>query len=75
MRNFNLGSPYFSRHFFNYKHHLYVRPWNFFKSGTVDGFWWGVGLVQINGRHLFYSGHRGTCLLFVWLWEADHGQD
>lgn len=41
--------------------------WNLFNRVSVDGHWWGVGVLQLGHRHLAYVGHTGFCLGFVWL--------
>jgi hypothetical protein len=45
-----------------------VVPWNLFRRHTSDGDrWWGGGILQIGNRHLFYVGHTGVCIGFVWV--------
>lgn len=57
---FNLGCPkikVFGRN---------VWLWNCFNRKTSDGdHWWGVGLLQVGSRHLFFVGHCGVSVLFV----------
>lgn len=33
-----------------------IRLWNFFKRRSTAGHWWGVGLLQIGTRSLFFVG-------------------
>lgn len=43
-----------------------VRLWNLFNRHTNEGdHWWGVGLLQVNRRHLFFVGHCGISVLFA----------
>ncbi len=42
------------------------KPYNCFNRVTSDGdHWWGIGLFQIQGRHLFYIGSAGLSVLFI----------
>lgn len=67
---FHFSSPWFSVGKF------LVRPWNFFNryklemAVTQHEWYCGIGLLQINGRHLMYVGRDGESgwkayLLFI----------
>jgi hypothetical protein len=43
----------------------YIWLWNLFNRVSDQGHWWGVGLLQINNRHLFYIGDAGVSILFL----------
>jgi hypothetical protein len=43
------------------------KPLNAFNRESVDGHWWGFGILQIQSRHLFYVGDGGIWLFFVQL--------
>lgn len=44
----------------------YVRLWNLFNRHTNDGeHWWGVGVLSINRRHLFFVGYCGVRVCFI----------
>lgn len=48
-----------------------VRMWNLFNRRTTDGHFWGLGVAQIQSRHLFavIKGQRlcvDVCFLHVW---------
>jgi hypothetical protein len=43
-----------------------MRLYNCFNHHTADGeHWWGVGILQIARRHLFYVGDSGISILFL----------
>jgi hypothetical protein len=42
-------------------------PWVAFNRRSTDGHWWGVGLLQVNDRHLLYLGHTGIDVFWVGL--------
>lgn len=42
-----------------------VRLWNLFNRNATDYHWWGVGLLQINGRHLLYLSSGGFYAFFI----------
>ena len=44
-----------------------VRLWNLHNRRSSEGWWWGIGVLQIGRRHLLYLGDRGVCVAFVWL--------
>ena len=44
---------------------LHIRLWNVFNRRAAAGHWWGVGLLQIGKRHLFYVGDSGVYPLFL----------
>lgn len=44
--------------------------WDCFHRETEDGRHWGIGLLNISGRHLVYVGHEKADVLFVHLWRA-----
>jgi len=33
-----------------------VRLWNLYHRRSTEGHWWGVGILQIDRRHLFFVG-------------------
>lgn len=40
--------------------------WNAFNRHTADGaHWWGIGVLQVGNRHLFYVGHNGVSIAFI----------
>jgi len=47
-----------------------IKLFNLFARDVEEGPWWGIGIFQINSRHLFYIGHSGVCILFVWILGA-----
>jgi hypothetical protein len=58
----------------NRRQGIYVVLWNLFRRVTAeDGTWWGIGLLQIERRHLAYVGSSGLCLAFLWL-TGEHGR-
>lgn len=43
----------------------FIHVWTLFNRHTADGeHWWGVGVLQVGKRHLFYIGHSGVSALF-----------
>lgn len=48
-----------------------VRLWNLFNRNFVEGHWWGVGVLQIGSRHLFYVGHDRVYIGFLPIWEKE----
>lgn len=45
----------------------YVRLWDLFKRRSASGHWWGIGIVQIGSRHLFFIGRvQGYPAREVW---------
>lgn len=60
---FNLGGPCF---IVRRPHTFFVWPWVLFNHVTNDDqHWWGLGVLQIGKRALFYVGHSGVSVLFV----------
>ncbi len=50
---------------------IHVWLWSCFNRRCADGdHYWGVGLLNINGRHLFYVGHENIDILFVRVWPG-----
>lgn len=43
----------------------YVWLWNIFNRVSTHGHFWGVGVLQIKNRHLFYIGHNGVSICFI----------
>ena len=43
----------------------YIKWFNCFDRDSNSGHFWGLGLLQINKRHLFYIGHSGISILFI----------
>jgi hypothetical protein len=43
----------------------YVWLWNLFNRVSTDGHFWGVGVLQIQNRHLFFIGDQGISILFI----------
>jgi hypothetical protein len=61
MHWFNVSAPAFrvGRH--------RVRLWNLFRRRSTAGRWWGVGLLQIDNRHLLFLGRtQGNPRREVW---------
>lgn len=58
---FNLGGPCFivrkPRTFF-------VWPWVLFNRVSTEAHWWGLGVLQVGKRALFYVGDGGVSFLF-----------
>lgn len=49
----------------------HVWLWDCFNRRCADGdHYWGVGLLNINGRHLLYIGHEHADVLFARVWRA-----
>jgi hypothetical protein len=69
-RWFNLGAPAV------WVRGLTRRPvivwlWDCFNRHTADGaHFWGVGLLNVNGRCLLYVGHDHADVAFVRVWRA-----
>lgn len=59
LRWFNISAPYWLIG------PVRLRLWNLFNRRAQDGHYWGLGLLQINGRHLLYIGHSGVGLFFL----------
>jgi hypothetical protein len=71
-RWFNISAPYVAvqwrrRHFFSFK------LFSTFNKVSTEGHFWGVGLLQINRRHLFWLGDqgRGVRLLAFFLGQTE----
>jgi hypothetical protein len=44
----------------------HIRLWNLFNRHTSDGdHWWGIGILQVNRRHLVFVGFCGVYFFFV----------
>ena len=43
----------------------YVWLWNLFNRISTDGHFWGVGVLQIQNRHLLYIGYNGISICFI----------
>lgn len=43
----------------------YLWLWNLFNRVSRDGHTWGVGVLQVQNRHLFYVGSGGVSICFV----------
>jgi len=43
-------------------YNCFNRRQNFASGGWV----WGVGVLQVSNKHLFYVGFQGLCVGFVW---------
>ena len=56
---FNVGSPALLLN------RLYIRAWNLHNRVSTDGHFWGIGILQISSRHLFYIGHDSVSILFI----------
>lgn len=45
---------------------IFVWPWVLFNRVMAeDERWWGIGLLKINRRALFYVGHSGVSVAFI----------
>jgi hypothetical protein len=45
---------------------VYLRAWNVFNRVCADGnHYWGIGVLQIQRRHLFYIGDSAVSVLFM----------
>lgn len=64
-RWFNLSGPTFIIRRYPARP-IFIWPWGCFNRHAADGdHWWGVGIVQIGNRHLFYVGHSGVSIFFI----------
>jgi hypothetical protein len=62
---FNISSPMWV-HVFGIRWPYTIRLWNLFNRYPSTGeHWWGVGILQLGQRHLFYIGDGGFCFLFI----------
>jgi hypothetical protein len=43
----------------------YMWLWNLFNRVSTDGHFWGVGVLQIQNRHLSYIGSNGISICFI----------
>lgn len=55
---FNVSAPMWIVGWFR-GHQVTLRLWNLFNRVSSEGHSWGVGLLQVGRRHLFYIGKRG----------------
>jgi hypothetical protein len=63
-RWFNLSAPLWIIHFRRIA--LAFCLWTLFNRRCADGdHYWGVGLLQIDHRHLFCIAHSGISILFI----------
>lgn len=63
---FNASAPWMGR----------IRLWNLFnrrQRGSLRGWEYGAGLLQVRGRHAVYVGSAGICLGFVWIVGSSDG--
>jgi len=44
---------------------LNVRFWNLFNRRSTDGHFWGIGILQVNERHLLYIGFDKISALWI----------
>lgn len=42
-----------------------VKLWNIFNRCSTEGHWWGVGVLQVGHRHLFFIGWCGVSIMFI----------
>lgn len=62
MLDFNWFNVSSKMHRINNKH---LRLWNLFHRDSKDGRYWGVGILQIGQRHLFYISYNAISILFI----------
>lgn len=44
----------------------YLFKWfNCFRRVSVGGTYWGIGILQVENRHLFYIGFNGMSVLWI----------
>ncbi len=64
-RWFNLSGPSFKIGLPNNRVN-FLWLWNAFNRHTAEGdHWWGVGVLQIGHRHLFFVGFCGISIAFI----------
>ena len=42
----------------------YCKLWNLFNRNSTIGHHWGIGVLQIGHRHLFFVGTAGVSIVF-----------
>lgn len=47
----------------------YVWLWDCFNRASEGAHYWGVGLLHIGKRSLFYVGHEGVDVLWTQVWR------
>ena len=60
----------------------HLRFWNAFNRHSTGGHWWGLGLLQLGRRHLFYVGNTSATnedpgevdICVLWCWVRGQGR-
>ena len=64
LRWFNLGAPVIRVRIPGRFFPVRIKLWNLFRNCSNYGHQWGIGLLQIGKRHLFFVGFCGVSVLF-----------